>query len=420
LHILLTGAGGYIGARLLEVLQSQGAIVTVLGRAPSGLLNRTEVSVVPWRLGEAVPDQAFAAKGEAPPVDVVIHLAHDWADDSTPNLNIEGTRRLLAAARAHGVRVVYASSVSAREGALNRYGRIKYEIEAMLEPPRELAARIGMVYGGPLRGQWGTLCRISGLAPVLPMLEHRKPVQPIHLDDLCEGLLRLATLEEPARAIYGLADPGPLPFGDTLAAIARHRHGRRLRLVNIPLGFALGVVGLASKIPGLPRIDRERLLGLAGLPVIDTADSLAELGLVLRRFEDGLRPEPWRIRRALLGEGAVLLRYVLGHRPPPSAARRYLRGVSAEAGGQAPLALPAAVRTWPPLLRLIEPVGGNSPLARRLYLATLVAEATPGGGAVFYDHAGRGRLGLLVSLAATGLIEVLCLPMRLLPGLWRR
>lgn len=414
MHILLTGANGYIGARLLDVLQRKGVIVTVLGTAPLGLSNRVGVSVVPWRLGQPVPDQAFA--DAAPPVDAIVHLAHDWADDSVPNLNVEGARLLLTTARARGLRVVYASSISAREGALNRYGRIKYEIETMLKPPRELAARIGMVYGGPLKAQWGALCRISGLSPVLPMLECGKPVQPIHLDDLCEALARLTMLETPTRAIYGLAAPVPAEFGDMLIAIARSRHNRRLRLINVPLGFALWAVGLAGMVPGPLRIDPERLLGLAGLPVIDTADSLTELGVTLRPLEDGLRPEPWRTRRALLAEGAVLLRYILGHQPPPLAARRYLRGVAAGANGQTPLMLPAAARSWPALLRLIEPLGVDSPLASRLYLATLVAEATPGGGDVFYDHAGRGRPGLFLSLAATGATEILCLATRLFSG----
>jgi NADH dehydrogenase len=397
-HLLITGANGYIGAALVERALAQGLTVSILGRN-----DIPGQRCFPWRLGDPVPAEALDG------VDAVIHLAHDWSD--TGDTNLAGTRLLLEAARSRGLRVVFASSVSAREGALNRYGRIKYAIEGLLTAPAEIAARIGMVYGGPPRSQWGMLCRITGLTPVLPMLETGKPVQPIHLDDLCEGLLRLAALAEPGRAVYGLAASPPVAFGAMLAAIARHRHGRRLHLINIPLSFALAGIDLAARVPGLPRIDRERLLGLAGLPVIDTAESLDELGLTLRSLDAGLAPGAGALRRRLLGEGGTLLRYVLGRAPSPWAARRYVRALAAD-GEATPLDLPGRC---PALLRMTEPLD-DSPLRRRLYLATLIAEASPAATEVFHDHAGRPLPALLASLAGTALIEAVCLPIRLLAG----
>jgi len=417
-HLLVTGGSGYIGTALVEAALAGGTAVTVLGR--HDLAARRRRRQIRWGLGEPVPDAAFATDGDFPAVDAIVHLAHDWTDDreDEANGNIAGTGLLLEAARRHGARLVFASSVSAWSGALNRYGRIKYRIEGMLRGPGETAARIGMVYGGPARAQWGMLCRITGLGPLLPMLETARPVQPIHLDDLCSGLLRLAAREAGGRAVWGLAASRPIPFGAVLAAIARHRHGKRLIVIDIPLGAALAAVTLAAKIPGLPRIDRERVLGLAGLPVIDTADSLAELGLTLRSLEDGLGPTPAEDRRALLNEGWALLRYVLGREPPAWATRRYVRALAAE-GRTRPLPLAAAVRRWPPLLRALEPLE-DSPLTQRLYLATLIAEAGPAASMVFHDHAGRPLPALLASLAATAAIEALCLPLRLLAGLGRR
>lgn len=416
-HLLVTGGSGYIGSRLIATALERGLFVTRLARADGAAHPR--LRWYPWALGDQVPDAAMAGAGDIPPVDAVLHLAHDWNDRAEPNANLVGSRHVLEAARRHGARMVFCSSVSARPDALNRYGRVKGAIEALMLAPAELSARIGLVYGGPPLGQWGSLGRIVALAPVLPMLEAGTPVQPIHLDDLCEGLLRLCALERPARAVYGLADATPLAFGAFLDALARARLGRGVRFISIPFQLALALVDLAAKVPGLPRVDRERILGLAGLPVVDSRDSLAELGLELRPLARGLAPEPWERRRALLAEGAILLRYMLGRAPSPWAVRLYARGLG-KAGLAEPLGLPAILRRCPPALRLMEPLGGDGPLKARLYIASLVAEATPGGAAVFYDHRGGSPAAGLARLVPVGLAEALCLPFRLILGRrWR-
>lgn len=425
-HVLITGGTGYIGARLVETCLERGMFVTVLARAFGS--HHPRLRHYAWRLGEPMPEGAFGfhsgqdgSTDGFPPLNAVLHVAHDWADsvEGDANVNVAGSVLVLEAARERGLRVVFCSSVSARQGAMNRYGRVKWAVETLLDSPREVAARIGLVYGGPAKGLWGTMLRITNLVPVLPMLESSKPIQPIHLDEVCDGLIRLAWLECPQRKIFGLAAQNPISFGNYLALVARHRHARRLWLVNIPLGLALAGVTMAAKLPGLPKIDRERILGLAGLPVIDTADSLAELGLNLLPIEQGLQPEPWRHRRAMIEEGRILLHYILGRPAPLWAIRRYVRGVVSN-GGFAPLGLPSLASRGPGLVRLIEPVGGDGALARRLYLASLVAEATPAGAEIFHDYSGRSRLAVFGRLMVTGLIEAACMPVRLTLGRrWR-
>jgi NADH dehydrogenase len=260
-RILVTGAHGYIGARLTEKLREAGHDV---------------VTLCNWRLGEAVTFN--------PAPHAIIHLAHDWKNDDA---NLRGTALLLSASRSAGVkRLVLASSVAARPDALNRYGRVKAAIEATLTGPGEVAARIGMVYGGEPRAQWGMLTRLAKL-PILPMLYPGAQVQPIHLDDLVEGLMRLATRERLEGRSYTLAG-APVAFGEFLRRLGRIRFGRAPLLIPIPSGLALALVDLAARVPGLPKVDRERILGLAGIRTQDSAGALAELSLRLRPLEEGL------------------------------------------------------------------------------------------------------------------------------------
>src|SRR5262249_53124378 len=151
---------GYIGARLVERARQRGCEVVILGSALPG----SDVTAIPWRLGEGPRLTAFLG------ATAVVHLAHDWASDSLhgtrpENANLAGAQILASTARGGGLsRFVFASTTSARPEALNAYGRIKYAIEEQLKAlpwseGRIFCARIGLVYGGPERGQYGLMSK---------------------------------------------------------------------------------------------------------------------------------------------------------------------------------------------------------------------------------------------------------------------
>src|ERR1700720_3071095 len=135
-------------------------------------------------------------------------------------LNLEGTRALLRASRALGLkRFVFVSSQSARADAANIYGRVKWRIEQELVSPGEVAARVGLVYGGGPLGMFGLLTRLAARAPILPMVDPWRGVQPIHIDEVCLGLLRLVESDEVGWV--GVASPESVPFGSFLRILAQ-------------------------------------------------------------------------------------------------------------------------------------------------------------------------------------------------------
>ena len=416
-HILITGTRGYIGSRLVERALSRGWWVTTLGRgAPVGFSTSARLRHFDWRYGVPPSAAALTAGGSVPPVDVIVHAAHQWSSDGD-DPNKPGTDALLAAARAQGaVRFIFLSSLSAREDALNRYGRVKWQIESALAGPQEIAARIGLVYGGPRRGQWGTLCSLVATLPVLPMVASDTPVQPIHLEDLCEGLLRLAERPNLGRRIYGLAGEA-LPFQAFLRELAQGCLGRRLKIVHVPAAPVLWLIDRINSL-GIVRVDRERVLGLVGLRTMETQSSLEEIGLRLRPLGDGLAAES-DPRRALLVEGRALLRYVGGCGPNSFALRTYVRGVERQQRTQA-LKLPIWAAIHPALLALCEPLRKQGLPAERLYLATLVADALGDRSAAVYPYVGDGLARAAGSLVLVALRELALMPLRAVLGTrWR-
>jgi nucleoside-diphosphate-sugar epimerase len=414
-HVIITGSNGYIGARLISRLVKEGVFVTSLSRASKtpSQLQRHFI----WQLGDPIPDDALDPKEGLPLPDAVIHLAHDWktADSTESNINVVGTIKLLKQVRKTNIpRFVFSSSVSARPDALNRYGKIKAAIENQLMAPNEISARIGLIYGGALLSQWGNLYRLTRL-PVLPMLDPWKLVQPISLDEVCDALMRLAALPEPALPIYGLAAPDPVPFAQFLKLVSQHKHGGKLWLLPVPSQIVLWLLSLLKLIPFIKKIDQERVLGLAGLRIIDCGPSLSELGMALSPLNTGLDTNQHENRRHLIEEGRVLLGYFLHQRPPSTFVRSYVRCVEKTCinGQPEPLFLALPYRIWPRLIRAREPIGGRSLLNNRLDIALRIIEFSRFSIRLLFDYKGTNLVWVTATFIYVGMVELVLMPFRI-------
>ncbi len=110
----MTGATGFVGAHVARQAAEQGHQLRVLVR-PASRRTYLPVGAMPVE-GDLRQPEAFASALEG--CDALIHVAADyrlWVPDPAEmyRANVEGTRKLLALARAAGVaRVVYTSSVA--------------------------------------------------------------------------------------------------------------------------------------------------------------------------------------------------------------------------------------------------------------------------------------------------------------------
>ena len=205
--ILITGATGFIGARLATAALERGYIVRTL--------TRNDWSSAPWvptgqRFFGSLPSQIPPSLCDG--IDVVVHCAADvaGAGRQAAAVNVDGTRRLAEQASAAGVSTfIFLSSQSARSDAPSAYGQTKYAAEQALRSVaglRTVILRPGVV---DRPGQSGHL-RADGPdgedLPVLPLLDGgRALVQPIHVDDLCEAIFLADARSEAARRL----DPQP-------------------------------------------------------------------------------------------------------------------------------------------------------------------------------------------------------------------
>ncbi len=239
----VTGANGYLGSRVARALQGAGWTVCGLGRHGNDLAFSLERGVTRGALAERR-------------VEALVHCAYDFQAlgwERIREINVEGTRRLFAGARAEGVkRLVHISSVSAFAGARSLYGRAKLESEAVAASYDAMVVRPGLICGDQPGGMVGTLVRLVGASPVVPLIgSGRTTMYTVHEDDACALIRRLVegALDDvirPRSAPITAASESGIEFRALLESVAA-RDGRRVLFVPVPWRLVwLGVKALET------------------------------------------------------------------------------------------------------------------------------------------------------------------------------
>ncbi|MFL6664899.1 MAG: SDR family oxidoreductase [Rhizobacter sp.] len=235
MKILLTGATGFIGSRLLFALRSRGHdVIGVARRAPAAGGERwIAVDFATARTADWLPHLAG--------VDAVVNavgIFRETPGQTFEQLHVEGPRALFEACVASGVpRAVQLSALGADEGAETAYHRSKKAADdALLALPLQAAvAQPSLVFGG--HGESARVFLGWASLPLLPLPLHgEQPLQPIHLDDAVQALVAL--VEDMPVACLGrrvaLVGPRPLTLVAYLQALRRALGLARARTIALP------------------------------------------------------------------------------------------------------------------------------------------------------------------------------------------
>jgi nucleoside-diphosphate-sugar epimerase/predicted dehydrogenase len=236
-RVLVTGASGFLGGRLVEVLSGQGTAV----RGAIRLLSRArQLPGVQWvQCDLAREDQIRSALCD---VDTVFHCAALCGAPGSlqeyEEANVEGTMRLLRLAAEAGVRnFIYVSSMSVygaprdADSPLNEtsplderaaergpYTRSKLAADrAVLDfarrqraPahrwPRIIVLRPGTIYGPGAKLPMGRFQLPSSNARPLIAGSRRIPAGLVYVDDVVNAMLSAAQSEVPTGSVYNLVD----------------------------------------------------------------------------------------------------------------------------------------------------------------------------------------------------------------------
>jgi len=206
LSVALTGATGFVGGHVLNLLLARGHHVKALSRSARPV----DHPHLTWISG-SLQDKA-ALSTLTTDVDVVIHVAgaikasnrQQFFDD-----NVGGTETLLAAIEQGPIKYIHLSSLAAREPTLSSYGASKAEAETVVlsssNPHNSTILRPAAVYGP---GDKETLFYFeAATAPVAAVpggARHRTSL--IHVHDLASALVYLAENEQLESIVLNIDD----------------------------------------------------------------------------------------------------------------------------------------------------------------------------------------------------------------------
>jgi uncharacterized protein YbjT (DUF2867 family) len=295
--ILVTGATGYVGGRLLRVLLEQGEHVRCLVRRPEAIPVRDRLEVV---TGDVLDPHAMRAALDG--VGAAYYLIHAMG---SPREFEELDRRAAAAfaqaAREAGVRrIVYL-------GGLGEGARLSSHLASRQEVGRILAStgvetvelRASIVLGS------GSLSYelIRSLTERLPVLVTPRWVstraQPIAIEDVIAYLLAAVDVETGGSEVFEIGGADVASYGELMREYARQRGLRRL-FVRVPvLTPRLSSLWLGLVTPVYARVGRKLIESLPNETVVRDPRAL-------ERFD--VRPRGYReaIARALANEDREL------------------------------------------------------------------------------------------------------------------
>jgi NADH dehydrogenase len=295
--LLLTGATGSVGSRLLPLLLERGEEVRCLVREPRRLgPRRVDVQIALGDLGEM--SDPYLVRQALRGVDTVIHLAasiRDQPPKRIEELNGLATVRLLRAAERSGVESFhFFSALDAQAAQRTRFFRAKWLAErAVLSSPLKTTVFApSIVYDR--RDPWITLLRRFSFLPVLPVSgEGRARFQPIWSADVARcvvGALDQERGDGESTRRYELAGPESLSY-DQMADLVSRIAGRPRPLVHMPLPLVRASLIALRALVGegvFATWEEAELMEVGMVSERGTADAQA-LGVEPRRMEDVLQ-----------------------------------------------------------------------------------------------------------------------------------
>jgi nucleoside-diphosphate-sugar epimerase len=282
-RILVTGAGGVMGQRLVRGLVERGFRVRclVLPGDPSAL----GLARLGAELREGNVEDPRTLAGLCEDVHTVYHLAaviisHD--DDVFRRVNLLGTAHVVAAAREAGVRhFIYVSSASVTYPKRTLYAESKLAAERLVSSESSFEhtiVRPTLVYD-VVGGQELAMFRdYLERFPIVPFIGDGKALKrPVWAGDVVDGLLRLADNPKSYGKLYNFSGGETISMLDLARLILAHR-GKRGRFLHVPVPLCVAAARVARMFMERPPLTTNAIAGIVNDADLDPTEACADLG----------------------------------------------------------------------------------------------------------------------------------------------
>lgn len=293
--ILVTGAGGFSGSRVVARLVQEGEPVRALVRNPAKVANLPEKGVEIVEGDTTKPETLTPALQG---VDIVIHTAFITADrKQAPGVsyyqtNVIGTRNLVEAAKSAGVRrIVVLGGLGTKAAKHGSYMEGRFKAEQTVEQSGLAWSILGpsVQFGQGAAFFKGLADLIKSTPFVLPMIGNGKlPFQPIWVEDTVTCLVKMA--REPQTYDSRRIDVGGPEIYTYAQILDMLMHKLRKSRIKVPGPMPLAAVGAGVMEAVLPKPPiTVAALGLFSFPNVTDLDAVQKnFGFQPRSFPSWL------------------------------------------------------------------------------------------------------------------------------------
>jgi len=277
--ILVTGATGHTGSRIVKALVSEGRQVRCLVRTPHNQRYIPDSENVEIAQGDFRHPETIRSALDR--VSIVINAAHIRFSETLISLCKQaGVRRVLfmsSTRRYTRFPCVSAKQVIKGEEAIRNSG-LDYTI-----------VRPSMIYGGPRDNNISRLADQIRKHTLFPLFGNGKNlVQPVFVLDLVQAIMFCVNHPETAGKEYTLAGLQPLSYRTLVHTIAKAMN-RKIICIPLPLNLCILLVKMYEKFSKRPRITAEQVRRFGEDKAFDISLAKKEIAFSPRSFAQGIQ-----------------------------------------------------------------------------------------------------------------------------------
>jgi uncharacterized protein YbjT (DUF2867 family) len=282
MKVLVTGATGFTGSRLVPLLLENGYEVRCFARATS---DRSSLGTLPveWVTGDLSDNEALTSALRS--VDVLVNIA---------SLGFGNADSILRSANEAGVmRGIFISTTAifTQLNADSKSVRLAAEEAIQASGLDYTILRPTMIYGSPRDRNMWRLIRLLRFSPIMPIFGDGESLQqPIFVDDVAQAVLLALKTDVTIGKSYNIAGKAPLTYNQVIDTVASAL-GKRIWKLHLPYMPIVRLLQFTERIRIRLPIKAEQVLRLNENKAFSYEEAQRDFAFSPRSFAEGIISE---------------------------------------------------------------------------------------------------------------------------------
>ncbi|MBI3398942.1 MAG: complex I NDUFA9 subunit family protein [Deltaproteobacteria bacterium] len=291
--ILLSGATGFVGGKLLREMLKHGVQVRCLVRNlfKAEAIRQPGVELIK---GDVTDKNSILNALNDGKITMAVHLVGILAETGQATfqfIHIQGTRNMVEACKEKGVkRFVHISALGTRENARSEYHKTKWEAEEIIRNSglEYTIFRPSVLFGKEDKFV-NLFAQIIKISPFIMIPGNgQNKMQPLYVKDLVRTMTMAVQDAQHINKVYEIGGAEKLTFDQIIDTICGVMGKKRLK-IHVPMFLMRPGAAIAENILPKPPITRDQILMLEEDNITDNNALESVFGIKPVRFEEGIR-----------------------------------------------------------------------------------------------------------------------------------